>query len=47
MAAYKRFTDANRRIANSANLLLMKSCLLDHLEPAYASRMVVLISASS
>src|SRR5713101_2591770 len=45
MAAYRRFTDTNRRIASNASLLPIKSCLLDHLEPANASRMVVLISA--
>src|SRR6266852_2539371 len=29
MAAYRRFTDTNTRIANSAGFLLMKPCLLD------------------
>src|SRR5260370_41259279 len=47
MAAYRRFTDTNRRIASSASLLPIESCPLDSLEPANASRIVVLISASS
>src|SRR5439155_11414417 len=38
MAAYKRFTDTNTRIASSASLLPINSCPLDHLEPANASR---------
>jgi hypothetical protein len=29
IAAYRRFTDTIRRIATSANLLPIKSCLLD------------------
>src|SRR6267154_667556 len=40
MAAYRRFTDTNSRMANSPNLLPIKSRLLDNLELANAPRMV-------